>query len=105
MPTPVDLLPLFDNPIARRKDPKSSHEAADEITRSGNRASQAQEVLALVRRHQGHTSLELSRFSRTLDRYQVARRLADLNEAGLVYQGQLRNCSIGKRLAVAWFPR
>jgi len=40
---------LFDNPITRKTDPPSSHEAADKLINSGRRASQKQKILARLR--------------------------------------------------------
>lgn len=90
-------------PIARQDDPEASHLAAEEITASGRRQNQQREVLALVVRHPGRTSLELSRAG-ALDRYVIARRLPELEEGGLVLRGEQRLCSVGRRLATIWFP-
>ena len=90
-------------PIARRKDPSSSHRAASEVTASGKRRSQMSEVLLLVNRHPGKTSLELSCIG-DLDRYVIARRLPELETGRLIRRGGQRICTEGKRTAVTWFP-
>ncbi len=95
----MNQLSLF-SPIARRSDPVSSHLAAREINQ-GIRSKQALIVLGLVRRHPGKTSLELSRLS-DLDRYQIARRLSDLEHSGEVEKGEIRVCEIAGRMAVTW---
>jgi hypothetical protein len=89
-------------PIARRKDPRSSHAAAAAITRSGERNRQIAETLRLVVEHPGSTSLELTQFT-VLDRYQLARRLPELERAKAVRKGVIRACSVGKRGAVTWY--
>jgi len=96
----MNQLSLF-NPIARRTDPITSHLAAQEVTREGIRGKQAAIVLELVRRCPGKTSLELSRMC-DLDRYQIARRLSDLEHAGEVEKGEIRLCDIAGRMAVTW---
>lgn len=92
-------------PAARATDPVSSHLAAEEMTRSGKRAYQAERVLDLVRKHPHHTSLELAQYG-TLDRYQLARRLPDLVALGLVERSrEPRLCAVGKRPAHTWFAK
>ena len=94
-------LALFaDTPIARRRDPVTSHESAREITRSGRRARQQHAVLTLVRQHPGHTSHELSRYG--IDRYTLARRLPELRAAGLVVSGEVRECTVTGKRALTW---
>jgi hypothetical protein len=90
--------------IARRSDPESSHRAGGEITVSGRREGQLLGVLALVRKYPGSTSLELAYKSFSLDRYVVARRLPELEKAGLVSRGPLKQCGISKKLALTWVP-
>lgn len=73
--------------IARRNDPATSHAAAREITYSGRRATQSERLHGVVRRNPGQTSgmiRELSGMSDT----QVSRRLADLENAGIIHKGQ-----------------
>lgn len=88
--------------IARNTDPVSSHEAAEELTDSGKRENQNATVTELVKNHPGFTSLELSRIC-DLDRYQLARRLADCDRL-TVKKGAIRRCTIGKRSACTWYP-
>jgi hypothetical protein len=91
-----------DPPIARTTDPDSSRAAAEAITRSGERQRQTSEVLRLVREHPGRTSLELTRFT-DLDRYQVARRLPELEQGLRIRKGEIRACTVGNRPAVTWW--
>jgi hypothetical protein len=62
---------------SRQTDPASSKRAAREIERSGALKGQRLIALNLVEQYPGKTSKELSQLG-TLDRYQLARRLADL---------------------------
>lgn len=94
-------LPAPQTPIARRSDPESSKAAAREITESGLRVRQQTEVLRLVRAYPNRTSLELAQHG-SLDRYVIARRLPELEQAGLVKRGEMRRCSIGARPALTW---
>jgi hypothetical protein len=75
--------------------------------------SQRLAVLALVRQCQGWTSAELARWQALrpnehapdgLDRYQIARRLPELEQAGLVYRGEVRQDSGTGRTGVVWWP-
>lgn len=91
-------------PVSRKYDPSSSHEAEREINRSGSRAVQQEIILSAVRNHPGHTSKELTEFCQ-LDRYQIARRLSDLESAGAVCKGRIRQCRIGGRNSVTWYVR
>lgn len=95
-----DQSPL-NTPIARRSDPATSHAAAKEITESGARGRQHQEVLELVKAHPKLTSRELAVFSQ-LDRYILARRLPELEAAGLVRKGEARECGVSGFKAVTW---
>jgi predicted HTH transcriptional regulator len=94
----------FDPPVgSRTTDPVSSHLAEDEINRSGSRANQQAIILEAVGLNPGRTSRELTWYC-DLDRYQIARRLSDLNDATLVYKGPIRRCHEGGRKSVTWFP-
>jgi predicted transcriptional regulator len=88
-------------PIARNTDPASSHMAACEITATGARGQQQRIVFRAVVENPGRTSRELAALC-PLDRYQVARRLPELEEVCMVKKGPARECEVGKRLAVTW---
>ena len=90
-------------PATRATDPDTSRLAETEITSNGKRGAQCEKVLALVEQFPGHTSLELSRYT-DLDRYQISRRLADLEDTDIVRKGDPRPCMIGKRQMVTWWP-
>lgn len=84
MTAQLSLLPGDKPARARRCDPVSSHQAADEAERSGLIASQAEQTLAAVRAHPGRTSREIAERS-GLDRHMVARRLPELEVTGKVW--------------------
>lgn len=69
-------------PRARRDDPRSSHEAAALIERTGVAGRQAAVMLEAMRQHPGSTTMELARAA-GLDRYAVARRSPELAHDGL----------------------
>ena len=92
---------LSETPIARNTDPITSHISAHEITYSGSRTTQQIEAFQLVAAYPGHTSRELAFFGE-LDRYQMARRLSDLEHAGLVTKGPIRKDETNLRMAVTW---
>lgn len=104
--TQLDL--LSHSAIARRRDPSTSHEAAEHITKNGHRARQQHAVLDLVKSFPGHTSAELAVKSELtgggLDRAATARRLPELRKAYLVKNGWDRMCSVTHRKGMTWYP-
>lgn len=94
----------LEQPVARRTDPETSHQAARAITQSGKREGQLLAVIALVRQYPGKTSLELARCGHTLDRYQLARRLPELEKAGKVRKGSPKKCGVSEQQAHTWWP-
>ena len=88
----------------RTTDPETSKAAAEEITRSGTAARQAEQVLALVRSSATkRTSRELALIAgldaetRHLDYHAIARRLPELEKAGKVRKAEARKCTVGVR--------
>ena len=90
-------------PATHRNDPATSRAAERAITDSGARQTQAEQVLELVRQVSGLTSAELAAYSVTLDRWQVARRLPDLEANGLVRKGKVRRCTCTDKHSVTWW--
>ena len=90
-------------PIVHANDPITSHEAAEEITRSGRRKTDATLVLTAVQQLPGSTSTELATAIPALTLYAVRRRLTDLHHSDKVRQGdpQARH---GERKQVTWWP-
>lgn len=89
------------SPVAARRDPVTSHQAAREITASGKREGQCLAVLALVKKYPRRTSLELSHCG-GLERHTIARRLPELEKGGLIKRAGIRECAVGLRLATIW---
>lgn len=83
-------------PRARRRDPASSHRAADELEASGRAARQTQAALAAVRAHPGTTTRDLANCSpgpAGMDGgawlHALGRRLSDLRRRGAVQRTRL----------------
>lgn len=93
----------IETPIARANDPESSHRAGEEITASGRRQQQIAMTIEVVRKHPGHTSMELSEIT-GLCRFLLARRLPEAVTAGAVMKGIQRPCSVTRKLALTWLP-
>lgn len=90
-------------PAARSTDPRTSHDAADHVTKSGKRAAQQRLAASAVDSYPSLTSMELS--VRTgLCRFMLARRLPECRTAGTVRMGVSRSCSITGRSAHEWHP-
>jgi len=95
---------VIERPMARATDPESSHLAAEAMKISGKLGFQQRKALQLVIANPGATSAELARASDgMLDRYQVARRLPELEAAELVTKGAMRECEVTERPCVTWF--
>lgn len=90
-------------PISHANDPITSHEAAEDITRSGRRATDATLVLTAVQKLPGSTSTELAGMIPDLTLYAVRRRLTDLHHADKVRQGEPKTRN-GERKQVTWWP-
>jgi hypothetical protein len=103
----VNQTALFDReefpPASRADDPSTSKAAEQRVTRSGARKTQADIVLQAVVAYPGRTAVELTTVCQ-LDRYQVSRRLADLEHQGRVRKGKRRVCAVQKTDAHEWFP-
>lgn len=100
----------FENrePLARTKDPRSSHEAGRKLTESGQRSTGKALVLQSLRLLVGEngvplTSAELAEKA-GLDRYMVARRLPDLRRDGWAQKCEERICTVSRYLALTWRP-
>lgn len=92
---------MADLPRSRSDDPESSHDAADAVRRSGALAAQQKAVLEAVKQWPGLTSLELAARLK-LDRYQVARRLPEIETAGRIRRGEIK--TINHRKHLTWWP-
>lgn len=92
---------LADLPRSRRSDPETSHEAAEQVRRSGELGRQQRAVLEAVKAHPGKTAVELARLA-GLDRYAVSRRLPELQPVH-VRRGPPRECTVNRRPQSTWF--
>ncbi len=92
-------------PRARRSDPRSSHEAAEQADHFAGH--QAQQVLAAVRLWPLSTSHELAEVAH-MDRYAIARRLPELAAAGVVKRidphADTKPCAVSGKRVVRWEP-
>jgi CRP-like cAMP-binding protein len=87
---------------ARSTDSSTSHEAARHVVESGLQGDQQQVALLALKQGSGLTSYELAKLT-GLCRYMLARRLPELEEAGLVWRGQKRECEVSRRSACTWW--
>lgn len=86
-------------PAARSSDPMSSHLAALNHGRSGKAESNRQRVTDLVYQHPGLTSKQLATHCEDLDRSEIARRLPECEDRGLVVsQGR------ETKKEITWWP-
>lgn len=93
----AQLALVFARPHSRPSDPPSSATAAESARTSGAMGRQARAVLALVTAHPGLTSAELAAWPveglseyEGGRRFQIARRLPDVERAGLVVRCEHR---------------
>jgi len=91
-------------PASRLTDPETSHLAAEHMNASGKRGHQQRQALELVRKYPNHTSDELADYG-VLDRYQLARRLPELETAKLVERGPARRSAKTGRQAQTWHAK
>lgn len=90
-----------DSPIAATRDPWTSHKAAREVTKSGQRANQQNLCLGAVKQWPSSTSAELAQRIGT-DRWTVARRLPELRAGGFVVNGEARVCGVTGKTSLVW---
>lgn len=88
---------------ARRFDPVTSHEAAQEVEASGRAGNQRRLCLEEVRRYPGSTAAEIAA-GLGLERHVPSRRLPELRAAGLVMNGEVRECKVMKTRSMTWLP-
>jgi hypothetical protein len=86
-------------PIARASDPSTSHEAAESITKSGQRQTLMAQLVALVTAYPGETGGFYGLVT-GIDGYW--KRLSDAKNAGLIVQGAPRRWN--GRNQVTWRP-
>ena len=91
------------NPLSRSTDPSTSLDAGEAVRGTERRRSQMEYIARGVWDWPGQTSRELA-VTLSLDRYDVARRLADLMHCDRAEQGDSRACKISGRRCVTWWP-
>lgn len=90
-------------PIARRSDPVTSHEAAKDITASGQRSAMIGLALDVLKRFPGRTAKELEREAGGEDG-SIRKRLNDLRHDGRAVAVIVPpKCSITGRSAQRWY--
>lgn len=93
---------IVQTPASRKTDPETSFLAEDEINRTGKRQRQQKEVRDAVTLNPGRTSAELAQCC-VLDRWQIARRLPEVEVAGRVRRGGSRRCRVTGRKSITWW--
>jgi len=88
---------------ARTTDPQSSHLAAADVEKTGTARTQRQVCLQEVIQNPGQTSAEIAA-GLDLERYTPSRRLPELRDAGLVFNGPDRVCKVRGRISLTWYP-
>lgn len=88
--------------IARADDPRTSHQAADEITNDGTRSDMMQKTRELLRAMPGRTANELEAAGHFKDG-QIRKRLHDLFQSGEAVQGEIRNSEITGKANITWW--
>lgn len=89
--------------LARRTDPITSHEAAEEVESSGRAASQRHRCFLEVWKKPGCTAAEIAQAA-NLERHIPSRRLPELRQAGQIRNGQERICNVTGNLSMTWVP-
>jgi hypothetical protein len=89
-------------PACHRNDPETSREAAKKLKRSGKLKTQRQAVLEALRCCNGATHAELGRFM-GMHWLKPARRLPELERAGLVRKGPARTCRVKGSKCCTWW--
>ena len=89
-------------PLAHRSDPETSFEAAKKLDKSGKLHTQRRAVLEALHKCDGATHAELGDFM-GLHWLIPARRLPELERAGLVRKGEPRICRIKGSKCTTWW--
>lgn len=87
--------------LSKKNDPDTSREAGKRYDKSHKRTIHFQQILITMSDLFPFTSAEIARWS-PLDRFQVARRLPEMERFGLVSRGNKKYCSVVKQDCVGW---
>lgn len=103
---------LFEQPIARKRDPATSTEAAKRYTETKRRKVDAELVHDVILQHPGHTAAEISDILirvHGLHWYKASRmpgkRISDLLDAGRLILGKDRKCEITGHVARTYYAQ
>jgi hypothetical protein len=88
--------------LSRKPDPKTSHEAAEYMTESGELGAAQAFTLELVRANPSQTNSELALLAGLRDGRKTGRRLPELERLGLIVREPARRCSVTNRNAHTW---
>lgn len=96
--------------LVRRDDPSTSRDAAERLIDSGALAGDSADALQLVRENPGRTAYELEAIDKMPsgkghgrpDR--IRKRLAGLEQSGLIRKGERRECFERKSNCFTWYP-
>ena len=88
--------------LAAKADPQTSHDAAAYYVSGGGYATDCGRVYRALQAHDGATSAELAQAS-GIDRHLCAKRLPNLEAAGVVRRGESRPCKTNGNKAVTWW--
>lgn len=89
---------------ARRTDPATSHEAAENHEASGNATSHRIILACYVRSHPGCTNGEASRDLPNIGYQEITRRMGEIAKAGAIRRGEPRLCSVNGTKQTTWWP-
>ena len=88
---------------ARNTDPFTAHQAARDVEANGHADAQRASCLAEVRKNPGKTAAEIA-VATGLERHAPSRRLPELREDVLVFNGPARICAVTGHLSLTWLP-
>jgi len=88
-------------PVAKTNDPVTSWEAGEEIHETGTAQRHVEIILCTLSPHHSLTSAEIAAECE-LDRWQVARRLPEMERKNLAERWEIRKCAVTNRKCVTW---
>lgn len=95
--------PVGGETMARKTDPETSQDAAEEFRASGHLGDAQAACLEAVRRWQGDTQRELVEQRMETDLRTYATRFSELRRKGFIHYGEKRPCRLtGKRCLTVW---